>query len=747
VEVLIKREDKNPADTSYLLKDILQGDTSVALRPQFTALQRPEVQEGLRLILGNKNLSPKVRQELILNTWRINYREKPPSSREFLTNEWIGPMADSIHPHIREIFEDFWGFQSPYRHLIMGNAIGVGKSTLATLHNLYVSVHLYLMWNAKRFFELAPSTSIVQAFISFSMDKATQLLLQPFIQILTTSPKFRRVKQEEYLKTQQEKNPDKICWTSASKIGALQFSGDIHYIVASGPHQLLGLNMIQSTMSEISFFIDRGFSPEYIWRIYQDSKSRIFSRFGNKQFCGTVLDSSPNDLDASPIDKYIFTGEAHKDKENYVSIGSQWEMYEKDPERKRVKALYPIYALTGETFPVFRGNSSLPPEMVYPDNLHTFDPSELYHVPIDLKREFEQATEKNVKDVCGWPANTSGKLINSQLRIEEIFTPQLKNVYSYIKVPATEPAKHLIWNQIKDKFFIQTGPDRWEFYRAPRARRYLHFDQAETGDFAGIAMSHREYDLKRNEFIIVHDFVLAVTGGQNARINLDAFRQFPEDLRNLGKIDLQSVTFDRFQSSTTVQYLKEQGFNAKQFSVDTSVDPYISYAALINIGNVKAGRNIFLKNNIKSLQEVKTTSGRRKIDHMIGKIVRDDGAHWVVSQMGMYAKDCSDCCAATAYLLVHQDEGTPQYVYDRDLDKPFEDEFVPLTGATPGEMILNAAYWRGKEPVDFQSTGEYKELFKKRVQEQFDKLGYSVRYDEKGLLKYEPKMEEPQAAE
>jgi hypothetical protein len=72
-------------------------------------------------------------------------------------------------------------------------------------------------------------------------------------------------------------------------------------------------------------------------------------------------------------------------------------------------------------------------------------------------------------------------------------------------------------------------------------------------------MSHREYDLDRNEYVIVHDFTLAITGGQNARINLDAFRVFPEDLRNFGRINLASVTFGRFQSSTTIQYLKEQG--------------------------------------------------------------------------------------------------------------------------------------------------------------------------------------------
>jgi len=170
--------------------------------------------------------------------------------------------------------------------------------------------------------------------------------------------------------------------------------------------------------------------------------------------------------------------------------------------------------------------------------------------------------------------------------------------------------------------------------------------------------------------------------------------------------------------------LKEKGFNARQFSVDTSVDPYISYAALVNIGCIKAGRNIFLKNNLKSLQEVKTPSGKRKIDHMIGKIVRDDGAHWSVSSMGLCAKDVSDCCAATAYLLVHEDEGVPQYIYDSEQDKPFEDEEISLTEmTTTGYSNLP----KGKEPVDFHKTEEYKELFKQKVTSQLSSFGLSVR--------------------
>jgi hypothetical protein len=112
---------------------------------------------------------------------------------------------------------------------------------------------------------------------------------------------------------------------------------------------------------------------------------------------------------------------------------------------------------------------------------------------------------------------------------------------------------------------------------------------------------------------------------------------------------------------------------------------------------------------------------------MIGKLIRDDGAHWTMSQMGMYAKDSSDCCAATAYLIVHEDEGTPQYIYDRTLDKSFDDEPVSITGATLGETLTNLVNPKGKEPIDFQTTEEYKELFKQRVKSQLDQLGYSTK--------------------
>jgi len=691
-------------DAPFLIQDLTQGDESVAKRELFENLNEDDIVAGLKVIKNDLSLSESTKAEIYANLWRINYKQRPPTIEEFLTEDWVGPMCESLYPHARNILIDFWKQGSPYRNLIMAMAIGTGKSTISAIHNLFVTTQLFLMRNPKKFFGLAPSTSVVQALISFSMEKAEQLLLQPFLQILLTSKRYHRVKQEEHLQRHQEDNPDKVCWTTAGRIGKLQFPNDIHYIIASTPYQLLGLNLIHATLSEISFFIERGLSPDYIWRIFQDCKGRIQARFGaDKRLCGVVLDSSPNDIDASPIDKYIFNGEASKDPKNYVVTGSQWKMFEQDPELKRIKENYPIYAKTKETFKVFRGSSTLPAEIVTDERAKEFPADEIQETPIDLLTIYKENTTKCVKDYGGWPAGTTDKLIQETSLIENIFTPQLKNFYTYIYAPSTKSAKELLWNQVRDKFFIKIGERRYEFYRSPRELRWLHFDQAETGDIAGIVASHPEYDMEKKEIIIVHDFTIAISPGKG-RINLDAIRTFPEDLRDKGGMAIQKITFDHYEAATTLQYLKGQGFDAEHFSVDTDKKPYLDYVALINTGRVKSGRNIFLKNNLKSIREVPvgSNSKKTKIDHLIGKNVYEDGADWELSLMGMNAKDVSDCGAATAFLIINNYKGVPRYTW--------KDIVVKNEIPTPQKSENNEAFkeaYRSQMRENLQALGLY----------------------------------------
>lgn len=819
-------------DLYYQLTDLLAGDESVYKLIKGTDLD--SVAKTLKKISGDETLSQKTRAQLLAESWRVNYRVKPPTIEEFLTPEWIGDTANSLFPHARKILTEFWQPNSPYRHLILASAIGLGKaqpysskvvvdkdskgnfiyktvgelregdwilnpignhkvsilgfneqgvtpiykitlsdgrsfrtnynhfttvsfrqeekwdtltthwmmknldkydfqipsrkelqsssideleniilchenepdnysritpkpreegkvyidsiepdgeeqnrcihldypiglyytddgvithnSTLSSISSLYVTTTLWCMRNPNRFFKLAPSTALVTALISFTMDKTAQVLLQPFLQILKTSPKYHRVRLEEKLDITQHEDPDHVCWTTSSKMGALQFYNNLHYILTSDPAGLLGLNLIQAILSEISFFVDKGFSPEYIWRIYQDAKGRVTSRFGERYFAGTVLDSSPNDIDLSPIDKYIFSGEAENNPENYIFTGTQWKYR---PE------LRPIWQRTGETFPVFRGSATRPAKILTPEELPDYPSDEVYDVPVDLRTVFEENCLKSVKDYCGWPAGSKGVLVREERIIEDMFIPSLRNIYTYIRAPENMNPDHLIWDTVYKQFF-NSYDKGYEFWRNPAEKRYLHIDQSESGDVACIAMCHPETEGKGGKLIIVIDFCIPISPDKN-RINLDAIRFFIRDLIEKGRINVAKVTFDQYQSSSTIQYLKRREIPAERLSVDASMDPYHLFISYMSSGKIKCGRNILLKNNIKSLQEVETVRGHKKIDHTRGKTIYQDSENWDSSQMGKYAKDVSDATCGSVWNCVQSFVGAPHYVWEDNL--------------------------------------------------------------------------------
>lgn len=655
-------------DSRFIVKDALAYDPKAIQLVQ--GIDHDEMKEVLKIIFNDSQMTTSDRMIAMENIWRLLYRVKPPSIQEFLTPEWLGPTAGDLYPHVIQNLCEFGDRKSDKRHLILATSIGTGKSFTATIWAIFVLVNLWCMIQPKRFFGLAQATSIVYALISFTMDKAAQLLLQPFLQILISSPKFLRVKQEQYLTRKQLEYPDQVAWTTSGRVGVMQFFNDLHVILTSQPQGILGLSMIGATMSELSFFVDQGFDPAYIWRVYQDAKTRVEGRFiGFPYLSGTVMDSSPNDMELSPIDKYIFGGQCYEDPKNYIVTGPQWQF-------SAVGDRYKIWKKTGETFPVFRGSGKAPPRMLNTEDYHTVPEAEIYHVPVDIIIAFKENVTKAVKDFCGWPAGAQERFLRDEATLNSIFTTKLRNVYSYIYCDSRDSPNLLIWDQIKDIFFVRHGPLEYEFWRSPNERRYIHIDQSETGDITGIGMCHPEIN-KDGTLVAVVDFSLALTYRSEGRMNLQAIPLFLEDLRKFGGLKIDSVSFDQYQSSFAKQYLIDSGFKVVPYSVDISMAPYLLLFSMINTGRVKVGRNIFLKNNLKSLQEmtrVGSKTGKKVIDHLKGKCTLEDGGDWRTSQMGMNAKDVSDGVCGAVSRCLQDFADSAQYIWEDDL--PTVDEIM-----------------------------------------------------------------------
>lgn len=481
---------------------------------------------------------------------------------------------------------------------------------------------------------------------------------------MESSPFFEKVTRRDSMQElvneyQQGKPVTKLYYTSAAKdkSSIFEFDSGLSIKAASSPQALLGLTLISITYSELAFFTDAGKSSDYILRIYNDGKARVRSRLETNQldphtglkivdyYGRSILDSSPNDLN-NAIDDYI-VNKAAEDPTNYIVKGSRWEWRPDD---------YKSDFESGNTFQVFLGGRGNPPKILEKDDpilqSDTADKNKIITVPGSLKQVFKDDLKKALKDWAGIPTGSSTSLVYDYAPLEKMFNNNLKSIYLNIEAPADMPPKDLIWNQVAPIFF-KNRSGVYEYYYKPRIPRYISVDQSYATDVTSISMSHVERLGDTGELMYVVDFCIPILPTKKANINLEAIRVFIDDLKTKGHLKIDHVSFDQFQSETTIQNLRRDGFDVEKLSVDKTMDPYLNLISLINTGRIACGKNIFLKNNIKSLNVVrpKTEKGKSKIDHDNSREqVLTGNDKWETSKIGWFGKDASDSVCASIEL-------------------------------------------------------------------------------------------------
>ena len=532
------------------------------------------------------------------------------------------------------------------RLFLTSNYIVTHNSYLSTMIILYTTTCISLMRDPWNYFGLNPATVLAQALASYSQKKSSELLLEPFNSMLEASPFFEKVKMKEQMREADEAfreadHIDKIYYTTASPTSAMSFSGGVNIKLASSNRDILGLSLLGIVFSELAFFTDAGKTSEWIMSFYNSGKARIKSRLHGDYYGRSILDSSPNDRD-NAIDAYII-GDARKDKTNYIVEGSMWKW---DPERYGKE----------QTFKVFTGATGQPPKILNPgDPLLTdtsISPDKIIDVPMSLRQDFENDVVKSLKDCAGIPSGSVHALISDYSKIERMFQPGLRNVYTGISAPAEVSPIDLIWNQVSEKFFIRRG-NRYEFYYKPYLPRVVAVDQSFATDLTCISMGHIERYKETGDNIFVIDFTIPIIPTKSSKVNLEAIKVFIEDLRSKGMMNISAVGFDQFQSEVTMQNLKREGFVVDRISSDRTMDPYMNLSALMSAGRVAVGRNIFLKNNLKSLEFTRSKrGGKSKIDHDSSKagVTFSSDESWETSPLGMYAKDVSDAVVGVVEL-------------------------------------------------------------------------------------------------
>lgn len=550
----------------------------------------------------------------------------------------------------------------------MLHLIGWGKSSLLAMIKFYRAVICESYRNVKQFLKLGENTRLTDATISFTKSSAYDLVIKGLDALLQTSPKCQKLHYERDMTNLEYTESGKILFCNTSKGNSIIRVGNIFYDCVSEPIDLVGRNLISVSATELSF-LKEVMPEEKVMKLVDEMFSRVHNRFGyNNPNVSLVVDSSPNSMEGL-ADQWIIK---HKDDKDKLFVNDKkWElpafswmfpMYEKDKKNN--------------SFPIFKGTSTQATKIITKDEVKNFNEDDILWTPIDLYELAKDNVAKIMRDFGATPtAGSDNKLFPNHQIIEKCFVPNLKNFYMHEYASYMLSPEKLLWDKVRPLLYGYAGKDSFRLKRYPSAERFVHIDLAEKKDMAGISMVHLECD-KAGRKMYVCDFSLPIMCKSDDKINIDSFQYLIYCMKIYGNTNIKRVTYDNFQSSPAIQFLERNGIVCEKLSLDISPDYYLSFASYVFQGRVKIGRNIIMKNNMKSLITTnlghngkESKSGKLIIDHVQGEFFDMENSDWENSKAGYFGKDLVDSLCGACVNADKSNVNYTSFLYDDSEEK------------------------------------------------------------------------------
>lgn len=112
----------------YIFQDLLAGDSSVMDTPEMKNINFNNIIKAIEWLASSNQLNDKEKTSLLSDGWRLNFKCKPPTPQEFLSEKFIGAQAESTYAWAKDTFCEFFDPLKPYRTLILAQHIGSGKA-------------------------------------------------------------------------------------------------------------------------------------------------------------------------------------------------------------------------------------------------------------------------------------------------------------------------------------------------------------------------------------------------------------------------------------------------------------------------------------------------------------------------------------------------------------------------------------------------------------------------------------------
>lgn len=520
------------------------------------------------------------------------FEERPATITEFLADKYLG-IEKKIRPGLKDALVHIFGKDvsghriSVVERAMVTGAIGIGKTTFASIALPYMTHWVLCLRDPQDFFNLLPGSRIAFMQMSTSEDQAKEVVFGDIKARIENSDWFVNNYPHDPKFTNQIRFPKDI-WVLPGDSAETTFEG---YNILGG---------ILDEMDSHKVTKDK----DYAEQGYNTINSRIASRFTDEKtnrnlgllICVGQMKKGVG-FAASKYQEFLSDPDAYVVRQTiWESFG--WQRYQNE-DGTRDSFFY----------------DTRRKEIVAPEAALLINSDNVIEIPEAYRNQFMNKPELALRDLAGIPPSVKDPFISLADKVTLCVDKWVERVNA--DSPVTDSP---------------TRPDFFDWFKAvsDARRRAIHIDLAYSGDgdACGIAMGHVsklvDIDNEIKPYIII-DCILRMRAPAGQEIMLSAIRQYIYTLRYDLNFKIKTISLDGFQSIDTKQQLRKRKFWVEDLSVDKTTGPYEDlreaiyeeriefpkYMTFLNRGDTK-----LVEIAVKELLELQDTG--RKVDHPAG---------------------------------------------------------------------------------------------------------------------------------
>ena len=545
-------------------------------------------------------------QDLTTQVQKQRMDREPLSPRKWIENEYFAGSLTRMWDSWKELFVEI--YEKNYFEILLGGAIGKGKTAFARLCHVYSMYLLTCYGIPQRAFRGMMDTDIILMLnMNTNDDKAKDAYFNSLRVLIYSIPYFRdEMKIPTYL-VNEVRIPSKGILSKFS--GATRTAAESEHLVFVIYDEINLYEMVENSKRALGENKDGKHMYDAAEVVYEAGVRRMRTRYMLPAKDGTEWGQMPLPCKVIPLCRETYPNSFMRRRMKEVSrLGLDTmgiTMVIEGPEwGPKPKSMY-----CGRKFYVRTGTLGESARILKPEEVEAEKEKELLakgrsedeqfqviECPVEWRDLANKDIAEFLRDICGIPTEAIGQFFRDRsciYRAHRMADPENGIPAECCMHPFTEEVTDLrsggslMFERLARR--VQDSNDREKFWHEPLVDpgmpRFAHLDVGLTGDPLGLAVGHMRGIKNVTRFggdgqatterapITWFDLVLRVVPVPGQEIQLAQVRQILFKLREWG-YRFQKITSDSFQSRDGLQAFAAVGIDTDILSVDVTPVPY-----------------------------------------------------------------------------------------------------------------------------------------------------------------------------